>query len=266
MIAAQERTTNSPKEKLDHRNVVMTIDGSTTAGKRVVAEALAERYNLTVLNTGWTIRAMALLAIEHGLVKTDATNVTDIPVDFSDKILGLYDTMPQKLRIEKPYEGDCVARIMVGNRDMSGELLSYRKEKAIDNLSAIIAASPLIRQKFYGLWRASVKELGGVVVIGRKTGLDLFPDAPVKLYLYASPEASATYRVLHDPTAKLHKSSEARYVRERDSYDVNHGLSDRPSDALAIDTSEFISRSKNHGVKELESRIAQFIDNRYIIK
>lgn len=265
MSTLQERTLLPQKELLDHRTLVITIDGSTTAGKRMIAERLATRYNLTVLNTGWTIRAMALLAIEHHLVKTDATNVVDVPVDFSEKILKLYEAMPQKLRIEKPREGDHTARIMVGERDLRGELLAYEKQKAIENLSAMIAASPLIREKLYGLWRSAVNDLGGSVVIGRKTGLDLFPEAPIKLYLYASPEASAQYRVVHDPTARLHQSSEARYVRERDAHDVSLGLSDRPPDALAIDASEYIT-GKRQGIEALENRIATYIDSRYIIR
>lgn len=265
MNTTVERSPGVAKEPLDHRSLIITIDGSTTAGKRVVAERLAERYKLSVLNTGWTIRAMALLAIEQGIVKTDATNVVDIPFDVSEKVINWYETSPQKLRIEKPRPGEHTARIMVGERDMRGELLVYGKQKAIENLSSIIAASPLVRQKLYDLWRSAVTELGGSVVIGRKTGLDLFPNAPIKLYLYASPEASAKYRVLHDPTAKLHEHNEIRYVRERDAFDVHTGLSDRPQDALAIDTSEYIVQERK-GIEALEEKIAEYIDRRFVIR
>lgn len=253
------------KEVLNRSNMVMTIDGSTTAGKRIVAERLAERYNLTVLQTGTSIRAMALLAIENKLVGTNETNVTMIPVDFADRIVELYDKMPHKLTIAKPREGEKTARVMVGERDMRGELLTFSKQKAIENLSAVIAASPRIRWKLYQLWRAAVKELGGVIVIGRKTGMDLFPSAPIKLYLFASPEASAAYRVTHDPTATMHRSSEERYIRERDTTDQYHGLLDRPIDALAIDTSEYIIRD-GKGIAALENKIAERIDSRFIIK
>jgi cytidylate kinase len=103
------------------------------------------------------------------------------------------------------------------------------------------------------------------VVIGRKTGVDLFPNAPIKLYLFASPKASATYRVTHDPTATMHQNSEERYIRERDATDQHHGLLDRPAGALAIDTSEYISRD-GKGIRDLEGTIAKFIDSRYDIK
>lgn len=260
-----ERKNTPQKEPLSRNNLIITVDGSTTAGKRVIAEHLAERYDLSVLNTGTSVRAMALLAIENKLVKTNDTNVTTIPVDFGDRIVELYDTMPDKLMITKPREGERTARVMVGNRDMRGELLTYQKQKAIENLSAVIAASPVIRGKLYELWRKAVKDLGGVIVIGRKTGIDLFPDAPIKLYFYASPEASAAYRVTHDPTATMHQTTEALYIRERDGQDQVNGLLDRPVGAVVVDTSQFISRGDGKGMAELEMQVARRIDSKFVI-
>jgi cytidylate kinase len=261
-----ERRTNPQREVLNRNSLIMTIDGSTTAGKRVIAEHLADRYDLTVLNTGTSIRAMALLSIENGLVNTNDTNVTMIPSDFADKVVELYDRMPEKLTITKPRDGEHTARVMVGSRDMRGELLAYEKQKAIDNLSAVIAASPVIRWKLYQLWRKAAEELGGTIVIGRKTGIDLFPNAPVKMYFFASPEASAAYRVTHDPTATMHQTTEELYIRERDGQDQGNGLLDRPAGAMVIDTSNYISRSDGKGLAELEAQIAKTIDARFEIK
>lgn len=266
MTFLAERKNIPQKELLNRSNLIVTVDGSTTAGKRVVAEHLADRYDLSVLNTGTSIRAMALLAIENKLVKTNDTNVTMIPVDFGDRIVEMYDNMPEKLTITKPREGERTARVMVGERDMRGELLTYHKQKAIENLSAIIAASPVIRWKLYQLWRKAAHELGGVIVIGRKTGIDLFPNAPVKLYFYASPEASAAYRVTHDPTATMHQTTEELYIRERDGQDQVNGLLDRPAGAIVVDTSQFISRGDGKGMAELESQVARRIDSQFDIK
>lgn len=264
MMGLRERISHTPKETVDRASMIMTMDGSTTAGKRVIAERLADRYHLTIVNTGTTIRALSLLAIEHNLVKTDETNVTTIPVDIGDRIVDLYEHLPEKLRIEKPQEGSHTARVMVGDRDLLGEVITYPKQKAIENLSSIIAASPVIRWKMYQLWRGAVQELGGTIVIGRKTGLDLFPDAKVKLYLYASPEASAQYRVAHDPTAHKGLVSEEFYIRERDGRDKENGLLDRPSGALILDTSPYIKDLA--GLAALEEKIAAHINSQYVIR
>ncbi len=265
MSAITERRINTQKEILDRNSLIITVDGSTTAGKRVIAEQLAKRYDLTVLNTGTSIRAMALLAIENKLVNTNDTNVTSIPVDFGDRVSELYDNMPQKLTITKPREGERTARVMVGSRDMRGELLTYEKQKALDNLSSVIAASPVIRWKLYQLWREAVKDLGGVIVIGRKTGIDLFPDAPVKLYFFASPAASAEYRVTHDPRATMRQTTEELYIRERDGRDQVNGLLDRPAGAYVMDTSDYIRRG-GRGMADLDTKISAHIDSTYVIK
>lgn len=260
-----ERNSTSQKETLDRNTLVITVDGSTTAGKRVAAERLAERYDLTVFNTGTTIRALALLAIENNIVGTDQTNITTIPVDFAERMIDFYNTMPRKLVIRKPREGEHTARITVGEREMRGELLAYGKQKAVDNLAGVIAASPLVRDKLYQLWRDAVSDMGGTIVIGRKTGIDLYPEARIKLYMFASPHASAAYRVTHDPTSLMHESTEELYIRERDGQDRINGLLDRPSDALAIDTSMYIS-GDGKDMSALEARIADYIDSRFIIK
>lgn len=253
------------REMLNKRHVIITVDGSATAGKRLIAERLAERYDLAVLDTGSSIRALALLAIEQRIVSTDATNIVDVPPDFIEKAMQLFDAMPEKLRIVPPREGERMTRQLVGERDMRGELLTYGKQKAIENLSTIIAASPKMREKFYALWRDAVAHLGGVVVFGRRTGVDLFPHAPVKVYLFASPEASAIYRVSHDPTSSLMIGSEAQYVREREGREAAHGLLERPRGAFVIDTSDYIVGG-TQSIDQLESRIASYIDSRYVIR
>lgn len=255
----------STKEPLRHDHLIMTIDGSTTAGKRLIGERLAKKYDMTLLNTGTTIRALALLSIENNLIETDETNVRRVPVDFIDRLETLYDTMPNKLTISPPLEGEHTARVMLGERDLHAEIVTSRKQKAIDNISSMIAASPKMRERLYTLWRDAVAQLGGgVIVVGRRTGIDLFPEAQVKLYLFASPEASAAYRVYHDPTATLHQSTEELYVRERDGVDKEHGLLARPDDAMSFDTSQDIT--KGHvGVEELERRIEQAIGQKYEI-
>lgn len=261
---AERLTQHHQKEILDHHSLIITMDGSTTAGKRIIAERLAERYDLTMLNTGVTIRSLALLAIENGIVETDENNVTRVPVDFSEQISDMFDAMRSDFYIDKPLEGSRTARHMYGEREMRGELLTYPKQKAIDNLSSMIAASPVVRNTLYDFWRSAVKDLGGTIVVGRLTGVDLFPDAKVKLFLFASPEASAEYRVLHDPKAKKVAESEEHYVRARDAMDRQLGLLDWPVGGLIIDTSPHIRDLK--GMNALESRIEQYIDQRHIIR
>lgn len=252
------------KELLDKHTVIITIDGLTGSGKWALAEALADHYDLTFLNTGISIRALALLAIEQNLVQTDETNAIDIPADFSQRVLTLYEQMPQKLTIQKPLAGSRDARFMVGDRNMLVALDAYDKRKAIENLSSIIAATPQIRERLYAQWRGAVEQFGGSVVVGRKTGDDLFPRAQLKVFLHADPEASAAYRFKRRVMANDGVSAEVSYVKRRDNHDRASGLLSAPQDALIVDTTPYLT--DRVGLGELASLVIAQFDARYAIR
>lgn len=252
------------KEIISKNSLIIAIDGQTGSGKWALANALSQEYQLPFVNTGTSIRALALLAIEHGIVSTDETNVVGIPVDFSDKIISLYDGLSEKLRIDQPKDGDLTANVYVGDRDMLEALSEYNKQMAIENISSMIAATPEMRMRLYTLWRDAVERLGGAVVVGRKTGVDLFPQAHLKAFLYADPEASASYRVNRKVMATPQIHTESSYVSGRDSRDRANGLLDQPDDALVIDTTHYIQDAV--GLENLANIVKFHLESKYIIK
>jgi cytidylate kinase len=252
------------KEFLSKQSLVITIDGQTGSGKWALAMSLAKEYGLTFINTGTTIRALSLLAIEQGIVRTNETNVVGIPADFSQRIIDMYDRMPQKIQIAKPTDGDPTARVKVGDRDMLDALTAYNKQMAIENLSSIIASSPQMRERLYILWREAATELGGVVVVGRKTGVDLFPNAHLKVFLQADPGASALYRENLQIMATEHVDKETAYVQRRDIRDRASGLLDQAEKALVIDTSEYIK--DGNGLAKLTEFVRFHLDSKYILR
>lgn len=252
------------KEFIDKKSLIITIDGLTGTGKWSLAEQLAEYYDLMFLNTGVSIRALALLAIEQGLVQTDQANAIDIPADFPQKVLTMYERMPEKLTIQAPIAGSRDARFMVGDRNMLVALDAYEKRKAIENLSSIIAATPEIREKLYAQWRGAVEQFGGMVVVGRKTGDDLFPQAQLKIFLHADPEVSATHRVKRHVMANDLVTAEANYVRRRNNMDRASGLLNPPVDAWVIDTSKYLNDSG--GLQALATLVTSRFDARYSLR
>lgn len=252
------------KELVDKRSIIITIDGVTGSGKWALAEQLADHYNLTFLNTGISIRALALLAIEQRLVSTDETNAINIPPDLSERVLAMYDRMPEKLMIHKPLPGSHDARFLVGERDMLVALDAYDKRKAIENVASIIAATPEIRNRLYAQWRDAVDTFDGTVVVGRKTGEDLFPGAQLKVFLHADPEVSAAYRFKRRVMANDMVGTETTYVKRRDSDDRASGLLNPPLDAFVVDTSRYLS--DRVGLQELARLVTAQFDGRYAIR
>ncbi len=252
------------KELLSKSDLIITIDGQTGSGKWALAEALSKEYGLTLLNTGTSIRALALLAIEKGIVGTDETNVVAIPPNFSEKVIQMYDSMPTKLTIAAPKKDERVAQVLVGNRDMLGALSDYNKQMAIENLSSIIAATPEMRMRLYKLWHEATDRFGGAVIVGRKTGIDLFPQANLKVFLYADPEASASYRSAQNIMATKQVTSESSYVAHRDGRDRANGLLDQPTDALVIDTTQYLEDKA--GIESLANLVKFHLDAKYSLR
>ena len=85
-------------------------------------------------------------------------------------------------------------------------------------------------------------EAGGYILDGRDIGTVVLKDAPVKIYLVASPEARAKRRVLQNQE----KGIEADYetiledIRKRDYQDTHreHSPLRKADDAIEIDTSD----------------------------
>lgn len=252
------------KELIDKRNLIITIDGLTGSGKWDLAKHLADNYDLLFLNTGLSIRALALLAIENKLVKTDQTSAIDIPADFPKKIVDMYEAMPEKLTIQPPIAGSRDIRFMIGDRNMLVALDAYEKRKAIENLSSIIAATPEIREKLYVEWQRAAQEFGGLVVVGRKTGDDLFPEAQMKIFLHADPAISASHRVHRHIMANELITAETNYVRRRNSMDSASGLLNPPAGAWVIDSSKYLD-SKS-GMRELGELVVSHFDARYTVR
>lgn len=140
--------------------MIVAIDGPAASGKGTLARRLAVYLNLPHLDTGLLYRATARTLIEHG------QNLTDVRAAVAAaRGLSLTDFDPRLLR----------------GRDM-GEAAS------------IVAAIPEVRQALVDLQRDFAARPGGAVLDGRDIGTVICPNADVKIFVTASPEARAQRR------------------------------------------------------------------------
>jgi cytidylate kinase len=190
--------------------------------------------------------------------------VVGIPANFADRITKFYDDMGQKLTVAAPKKDTHTSQILVGERDMVEALATYNKQMAIENISSVIAATPEMRTRLYSLWRDAAERFGGIVVVGRKTGVDLFPQAQLKVFLYADPEASATYRLHRNIMATSQVYTESSYVAGRDNRDRANGLLDQPEDALVIDTTNYLQDKM--GLDNLANLVKFHLESKYAIR
>jgi cytidylate kinase len=151
------------------REPVVTIDGPAGAGKSSAARELARRLGFKLLDTGAMYRALAWAVREAGL-----------PAEESPALAALL----ARTRVELDGE-----RVLVDGRDVTRLI----RTPEIGELTSVLSAFRMVREKMTPLQRALAAD-GGVVLEGRDTGSVVCPDAEVKFYLDAAPEARARRR------------------------------------------------------------------------
>ena len=201
---------------------VIAIDGPAGTGKSTVSKLLAQRVGAHYLDTGAMYRA-ATLAVQRAGVSPDAPNAIAAVVDDA--------------RIELRADGSGGSRVFLDGDDVSAPIRTDEVTNAVSAVSAV----PAVRSKMVALQRLHAVD-DFVVVEGRDIGTVVFPDAQVKIYLTATPEARALRR--HRQNLSAGRDSDFEQVLDsvnrRDHLDSTRTVSPlRPADdAVIVDTSD----------------------------
>jgi cytidylate kinase len=190
--------------------MLIAIDGPAGAGKSTVARGVADALGLTYLDSGAMYRCVALAALERG-----------VDLDDEAEVSRLADSLAIELN------GD---RVTLDGRDVSAAIREPRVSEASSQVS--------VHQGVRGAMVARQRELiaaGRYVAEGRDIGTVVSPEAPLKVFLTASPEERARRRARQtgeDPEAVLTGQ------RERDSRDESreHSALRAAEDAVELDT------------------------------
>jgi CMP/dCMP kinase len=210
---------------MSRRRLIIAIDGPAGAGKSTVAKHLAAHFGLLNLETGAMYRAFALKALRNGVDPDDAVALARLAES----------TM---IALEATRAGN---RVLLDGEDVTGSI----RDAEVTQGASKVSVHPAIRSWMVDLQREMGKA-GGVVMEGRDIGTVVFPDADIKFFLDASPEARSQrrYEQASGPVAAENvpagPSQEAvtRELRERDDRDRNRAQSPlRPApDAVIVDS------------------------------
>jgi cytidylate kinase len=199
---------------------VVAIDGPAGSGKSTTARAVADRLGFAHLDSGALYRAMTLAAIDN-----------EVPLD-AQRLVALARALPVRLSLVGNE-----FRPEVAGTDVSE---SVRRSDVTARVSAV-SALPQVRDLVNGLLRAAAAEHPqGVVVDGRDIGTVVFPEAPVKIFLTATPEARARRRLTQEGRALDVKTLQAETERlaHRDAADARRAVAPLRAapDAVVLDT------------------------------
>lgn len=202
----------------------IAMDGPAASGKSTVGRRLAEKLNYTMLDTGFMYRAVTLAALNAGIDLTDETAVTQLAT-----------TLSLDVKSATGYSDGRHYTALLNGTDVTWAL----RTPQIDANVSLVASYPGVRQEMVKQQRHFGQQ-GHIVMVGRDIGTVVMPDAPLKLYITASPEERARRR-WRDRQAQGHPDSFETIladVKRRDDTDSNRQYSPlKPAtDAIIIDT------------------------------
>jgi cytidylate kinase len=139
--------------------LVIAVDGPAAAGKGTLARRLAREFGLAYLDTGLLYRAVGRRVLDRGGDPRDAAIAEQ------------------------------EARALTAADFTRGDL----RGPEADSAASAVAAIPSVRAALLD-WQRDFGRRHGAVLDGRDIGTVVFPDAPVKLFVSASPEERARRR------------------------------------------------------------------------
>jgi cytidylate kinase len=204
--------------------MVVAIDGPAGAGKSTVARGVAERLGFGYLDSGAMYRTLALAHLEQG---------------------------------GDPAERAAAARIELGDRVMldGRDVTEAIRTSEVTEEASRIATSKAVREAMVAKQRELVRE-GDWVAEGRDIGTVVAPDAELKIFLTASPEARARRRavdlgtdwrvVLRDQGLRDAQDRERRHSPLRPAPEaIELDTTDRPPEDVIAQIAGLVAEARN---------------------
>ena len=180
----------------------IAIDGPSGAGKSTLAKRLAQELGFLYVDTGAIYRTVGLAARSRGADPDREAEVAAV--------------LPQ-LAITMGYGEDGLQHMLLDGQDVTAAI----RENEISAWASKVAALPAVREFLLEMQRRTARE-HDVIMDGRDIGTVVLPQADVKIFLTAAPEARAQrrFRELLERGQQADFDQVLREVVERDRRDT----------------------------------------------
>jgi CMP/dCMP kinase len=188
--------------------MIIAIDGPAASGKGTLGKRLAAHFGLRHLDTGLIYRAVAQAMLAAGESPDDKASAVSAaqaldPSAFDDGAL---------------------------------------KTQAVGEAASIVSAIPEVRAALFQFQRDFAAQPPGAVLDGRDIGTVICPDAEVKIFVTASPEARARRRAAEFRAAgkPVDEAAVLDDIRKRDERDMHRAAAPlkQAEDAVLLDTTD----------------------------
>ncbi len=218
------------------RPLIVAIDGPAGAGKSSVSKTLALRLGFTLVDTGAIYRCVALKAKRSGVAFEDHAGLQ-----------ALLDTITVTFRMDEDKN-----HVLLDGEDVSEAIRSPENSLAASRFSGL----PVVRNALLDLQRRlALAAEKGAILEGRDIGTVVFPDADLKIFLFADPAIRARRR-FEELFQKGHEKPVAQVLadqNQRDKEDSEREVAPlKPADdAVKIDSTELALSDVVHQIESL---------------
>ncbi len=200
----------------------IAIDGPSGAGKSTLAKRLARELGFLYVDTGAIYRTVGLAALRQGVAPGDEPSVL---------------LLLPALDIATGYGEDSLQHMYLNGEDVTEAIRLHEVSDAASQVSAI----PGVRDFLLEMQRRFARE-NDVIMDGRDIGTVVLPQAPLKIFLTAEPQARARRR--YDELLQRGQSADydqvLRDVMDRDYRDSHRTAAPlkQAEDAVLVDTTQ----------------------------
>ncbi len=201
--------------------MIVAIDGPAGSGKSSTARAVARRLGFHHLDSGALYRAATWAALQHGVPEREWDELDGATLD--------------RFELRAAFVGDAV-RVWCGEREITREIRAPDVTAHVSGVAAIAAVRDWVNARLRAIAAST-----DVVTEGRDIGTVVFPDADLKVFLVADPEARARRRLREhgvDSPTPAELRAEIGRLATRDRLDSERAVAPlrRPRDAVVVDT------------------------------
>lgn len=218
-----------------NRKKSVAIDGPSGAGKSTIARRVSEEFGFIYVDTGAIYRTVGLAAALRKLDPKDKAAVV---------------AMLPEISIRLAYGEDGLQHMYLDGEDVTSRI----RTPEISLYASGVSAHPEVRAYLMEMQRSLARE-NDVVMDGRDIGTVVLPDAGLKIFLTASPEARARRRC----SELVAKGQDVQYedvlrdLKLRDENDSTRAAAPLKAaeDALLLDTTEMDFEESCRAVAEM---------------
>lgn len=203
-------------------SIAIAIDGPAGAGKSTISKSAAKQLGFIYIDTGALYRTVGLAASRAGIKPVEGKEV---------------DELLSRINVELTFNDKGEQVVLLDKEDVSGLI----RTPEASMMASAISAVPAVRAYLLDLQRDMAKK-NNVIMDGRDIGTVILPDAEVKIFLTAAPEARAErrYKELVEKGMDVKYEDILEDVKTRDYNDTHRDIAPlkQADDAILADTTD----------------------------